>query len=206
MTAPTKLSAAALSKNARLINEELAAIIEATETSAQHAITAGQILKACKDSVGHGEWKKWLGQNCPDISKRTASRYMLMAKHEQEVEKILEADGNRQRIADLSASALYSLIPKKPRTPSATTAERAAVVQEEAEPKSTKDEIQELLTRVDYDELFLVMKFTWDEDQIKKLADLVADHLKARTRAAEAEAQPAPQPELHRRQFAQGTA
>ena len=143
----TKLSPADLSKNARLINVELKAIIEATETSAQHAITAGHILKACKDSVGHGEWEKWLGHNCPDISTRTASYYMRLAKHEPEFEEILKEEGNRQRIADLSASALHALIPKKEKTPGKSTDKKAekAAVQQDAEPKSRKDVIKELL-------------------------------------------------------------
>jgi hypothetical protein len=181
----TKLSAADLSKNARLINAELKLILEATEASAQHAITAGQILKACKDSVGHGEWEKWLGDNCPDISTRTASYYMRLAKHEDEVEEILKEDGNRQRIADLSASAMHALIPKKSKSNSAEkkSGEKAAV-QQEAEPKPKKDVIKELLQWVAEDELLFVMTVEWDDDRITKLGDLIAVHLEERAKRA----------------------
>jgi hypothetical protein len=193
MTASTKLSAADLSKNARLINAELKLILEATEASAQHAITAGQILKACKDSNGHGEWEKWLGDNCPDISTRTASYYMRLAKHEDEVEEILKEDGNRQRIADLSASAMHALIPKKSKSNSTEKKSgKKAAVQQEAEPKPKKDEIKAVLEWAAEDDLLFVMKIVWDDDRIKKLGDFIAVHLEARAKAeAEREAEAA---------------
>jgi hypothetical protein len=182
MTSPTKLSAADLSKNARLINAELAAIIEATEASAQHAITAGHILKACKDSVGHGEWEKWLGQNCPDISTRTASYYMRLAKHEAEVEGKFKEDGNRQRIADLSASALNALIPKKPKTQEQLAKAEKAKAEKDAKAATTakanaSTSIETLLEDLAPDELFTAVRRVWDKEQVEELAKQLGEYL-----------------------------
>ena len=84
-TTPTKLSDAELAKNARIINTEHKAVVEATQAKLQHAITAGATLKACKDSMAHGSWTNWLKDNCPEISERTASVYMRLAKNSDKV-------------------------------------------------------------------------------------------------------------------------
>src|SRR2546427_12044789 len=89
-TPPTKLSDAELAKNARIINTEHKAVVEATQAKLQHAITAGATLKACKDSMAHGNWTNWLKDNCPEISERTASVYMRLAKNSDKIEKAAE--------------------------------------------------------------------------------------------------------------------
>jgi Protein of unknown function (DUF3102) len=209
MTATTKLSAADLNKNARLINVELKAIIEATETSAQHAITAGHILKACKDSVGHGEWEKWLGQNCPDISMRTASYYMRLAKHEQEIEEKFKADGNRQRIADLSASALHSLIPAKPKTPEQLAKAEKAKAEKDAKAATTAKanasaSIETLLEALAPDELVTAVRHVWGAEQIEELVKQLGDFLSYLNKSKAEDGLGIP-PELFRRQFSQPT-
>jgi hypothetical protein len=67
-----------LSKNAQLINAAHRAVVQANKTSIEKAIEAGTILKACKDSVGHGDWSKWLHDNCHGISDETARLYMRL--------------------------------------------------------------------------------------------------------------------------------
>lgn len=38
------------------------------------------MLTKAKDSVEHGQWEKWLLDNCGDIAKATAERWMRLAK------------------------------------------------------------------------------------------------------------------------------
>jgi hypothetical protein len=51
----TQLTSEQLTKNAGLINAAHRDIVQANKTSIEKAIEAGTILKACKDSFGHGE-------------------------------------------------------------------------------------------------------------------------------------------------------
>lgn len=44
------------------------------------AIECGKIMTKAKDLVGHGNWEKWLLDNCPDIAEITARRWMRLAK------------------------------------------------------------------------------------------------------------------------------
>lgn len=43
------------------------------------AINAGQQLIAAKELVGHGNWLKWIEDNCEGITPRTAQNYMKLA-------------------------------------------------------------------------------------------------------------------------------
>ena len=51
---------------------------------AQHAIVAaidcGGLLERQKGSLPHGVWTDWLAVNCPEISVRTAQRYIRLSK------------------------------------------------------------------------------------------------------------------------------
>ena len=44
------------------------------------AIQCGQLLLQQKESLGHGSWLEWLDANLPEITDRTARRYMALAK------------------------------------------------------------------------------------------------------------------------------
>lgn len=44
------------------------------------ALECGQLLIQQKESLGHGSWLEWLDSNLPEISDRTARKYMSLAK------------------------------------------------------------------------------------------------------------------------------
>jgi hypothetical protein len=46
----------------------------------QKAIAFGETLNEAKAQVGHGRWVNWVSDNCREISKSTAERYMKLAK------------------------------------------------------------------------------------------------------------------------------
>lgn len=49
------------------INEAVALVVE-----------CGRLMREQKKRVGHGEWLPWLSKNCPDITERTAQKYMSL--------------------------------------------------------------------------------------------------------------------------------
>ena len=110
----TQLSPEQLSKNASLINAAHRAVISANKTSIEKAIEAGTILKACKDSIGHGAWSKWLYDNCREISDETARLYMRLAdpKNAPKLEEAAKQNGNA--VADLSVRGAANLLRKEP--------------------------------------------------------------------------------------------
>src|SRR5262245_29192374 len=119
MTTTPKLTPEQLSKNASLINAAHKAVVQANKTSMEKAIEAGTILKACKDSVGHGAWSKWLHDNCRDISEETARLYMRLAdpKNSDKLEAAAKQNGNA--VADLSVRGAAKVLRKVP-TPEET--------------------------------------------------------------------------------------
>jgi len=44
------------------------------------ALECGRLLIQQKESIGHGSWLEWLDANVPEISDRTARKYMALAK------------------------------------------------------------------------------------------------------------------------------
>jgi hypothetical protein len=56
------------------------------KTSVGCAIKAGEVMIAAKKLVGHGNWGKWIQDNC-NISQDTASRYMKLAEADPELLK-----------------------------------------------------------------------------------------------------------------------
>ena len=91
---------------------------------------------------------------------------------------------SKQRVArmaedgDLSLRAAAKLIPKDAEKVALAKQRKAEKDAKDAEARRSNGAIKELLDWCAADELFFVMKIVWDEEQIKKLADLLVDHLK----------------------------
>lgn len=49
---------------------------EAASETVQKAIEQGEDLSTAKSALKHGEWEDWLAAHCPDVSARSARRYM----------------------------------------------------------------------------------------------------------------------------------
>jgi hypothetical protein len=129
----TKLTPEQLSKNAGLINLAHRAVVQAQKTSIEKAIEAGTMLKACKDSVGHGEWSKWLHDNCREISEETARLYMRLALPENAPKLEEAAKQNGNAVADLSVRGAAKAIREQP-----TEEQKAAREAKQAEKERAK--------------------------------------------------------------------
>ncbi|MGR9158570.1 DUF3102 domain-containing protein [Rhizobium leguminosarum] len=100
--------------------------LAAMRQSLIHALAAGDMLVEAKSLVEHGQWLRWLADNCA-MPKRTAQLYMRLAKHRELIES-KSAD-----VALLTIQAAVELVDRKP-----TLAERlddieAATIALEAE-------------------------------------------------------------------------
>ena len=95
------------------VNTEFAAIQkadrDANKSVVQRAITFGGRLSQLKEKVGHGKWGKWLKDNCPNISDRTAQRYMKLADSSE----VRAALGKNDTVSVLSLRAALALANRK---------------------------------------------------------------------------------------------
>jgi Protein of unknown function (DUF3102) len=178
----TKLTQEQLSKNAGLINAAHRAVVQANKTSIEKAIEAGTILKACKDSVGHGEWSKWLHGNCRDISDETARLYMRLAdpKNAPKLEEAAKQNGNAA--ADLSVRAAAKLISKEPteeqkaaKEAKKADRERAKAVDDAARAAAL---IPKQLRGMGVDDVLRLRTATFDLDYLDTLSEALQKHLK----------------------------
>jgi len=97
-----------LAELAVAINEAHAAVEACFSTGLTHAIRVGELLKAAKELVPHGEWLPWLAQNCT-VSARSAQRYMLVADRQRQ----LAANTNRVSHLSLREGLELVLGPRK---------------------------------------------------------------------------------------------
>src|SRR6516225_7333896 len=98
-----------LSELAAKIKSLHAAVIDSGKNVVRKAIEAGVALIDAKRQVGHGNWLKWLKENC-ELSERTAEVYMECARNRQKLEAIIAAAANMTL-----AQALREIKPKSDR-------------------------------------------------------------------------------------------
>jgi hypothetical protein len=183
MTSTPKLTPDQLSKNASLINAAHRAVVQANKTSIEKAIEAGTILKACKDSVGHGAWSKWLHDNCRDISDETARLYMRLADPENTDRLEAAAKQNGNAVADLSVRGAAKVL-SKPQTLEQKAARAATRTAKKAEAdaalfRQIGSNVAELLKALAPDEVFKALKDAeWDTEELTQLVKLLNAHLK----------------------------
>jgi hypothetical protein len=185
----TKLSPDQLSKNAQLINAAHKVVVSANKTSIEKAIEAGEMLKACKDSVSHGEWSKWLYDTCRDISDETARLYMRLAdpKNAQKLEEAAKQNGNA--VADLSVRGAAQVIRAKPTAEQEAAREATKKANEQA--KAADDAaraaalIPKQLRGMSVDNVVSLLKATFDLDYLDTLSEALQKHLKDDTERAQ---------------------
>src|SRR6516165_2012422 len=105
-----KRKAEELAQLATKAKEAHSIVVNAPRVVLQHAITAGAALTEAKAKVGHGKWLAWLKENCPDISDRTAERYMKLAGGKAKLEKKLQDPAKFDIMSDLTINEALRLI------------------------------------------------------------------------------------------------
>jgi hypothetical protein len=97
-------SLADLHELAERIKEEHSNVASALQQGFMHASAAGELLIQAKAKAGHGKWLSWLRDEC-EISVRTASLYMRLAKNRRGIEDQI---GNA--VADLTLRGAVKLL------------------------------------------------------------------------------------------------
>jgi hypothetical protein len=185
----TKLSPEQLTKNAQLINAAHKVVVSANKTSIEKAIEAGEMLKACKDSVSHGEWSKWLYDNCRDISDETARLYMRLAdpKNAQKLEEAAKQNGNA--VADLSVRGAAQVIRAKPTAEQEAAREATKKANEQAKAAEEAARVAALIPKqlrgMSVDNVVSLLKATFDLDYLDTLSEALQKHLKDDTERAQ---------------------
>jgi hypothetical protein len=96
----------------RAIKDKVAQITSHLRTSVACAIETGALLIEAKKRVGHGNFERWVSDNC-QLSPATARRWMELANKRPELEKQLAA--KTLNLSDLNLSSARRLIaPPKP--------------------------------------------------------------------------------------------
>jgi hypothetical protein len=98
--AQMKSSADPLAELATRIKSLHAQVVDAGKNVVRKAIEAGLALIDAKRQVGHGNWLRWLKDNC-ELSDRTAEVYMTCARNRQRLEAIIATAANMTLAAAL---------------------------------------------------------------------------------------------------------
>jgi Protein of unknown function (DUF3102) len=87
--APTEPTLDDLARKIKLEHQE---ITRAKKNIVERAMQIGDWLSEAKNRAGHGNWLKWLGNNCQGISERTANIYMKLAEGREKLKSAETAD------------------------------------------------------------------------------------------------------------------
>jgi len=125
--------------------------IASARTTLVSAREAGELLIEAKAQVDHGQWAKWLSENCPDLSQRTANEYKRVFENWEAIESKLAVTANLT-----IGSALSSIAKPRTVTPSpALTVEPAGNVATQKTPEpatlvesANETEVPEVIQRV----------------------------------------------------------
>ena len=125
-----------------------AQVLDAGKNVVRKAIEAGVALIEAKRQVGHGNWLKWLKENC-ELSERTAEVYMECARNRQKLEAIIAAAANMTL-----AQALQAIKPKPDKNDDGPMGKynkaRVALIKKLAElpPEDVEDAAQRTITEL----------------------------------------------------------
>ena len=89
----TVLPPADLAVLAKQINDNHRDIVNNAKSMLTKAIAAGEALVAAKAALPHGEFAKWIADNC-DVMPRTVQDYMRIAAHRKQIEQWLRENAN----------------------------------------------------------------------------------------------------------------
>jgi len=170
---------------AQRIKAAVKAYTEAGQNAVQRAIEAGKVLNEAKAKFKHGEWGKWLKEQC-DTPERTARRCMRLAANQAELEEKLKTKS--ATLADLTIVGAEELLGTEPEagttsTGSGTTGSGSSSAGSGSNPAAAYDKAEEKLIKKLQD---LDPKEVADhaEATIKKLRETVAIMTKALKKAA----------------------
>src|SRR5262245_51217023 len=92
-TVPFQPSSDPLAGLATKVKECHKQVVETGKNIVRKAIDAGEALIEAKRQVGHGNFLRWVKDNC-QLSERTAEDYMACARHRQKLEAIIAVTAN----------------------------------------------------------------------------------------------------------------
>lgn len=168
-----KYNAAQAAMYVKVIISEYTAAQGAARNEYTAALKCGQALNEAKAKVGHGNWKRWLQENCPEVSERTARDYMKIAKPENQkkIDERLEAE--KGSAADLTIrEALRLLKPSAEKAPDESESDDGVDSDADSEPTPAEIEYQrrEWLGTLAVEELVSVLKEVFNKSYLDDLA------------------------------------
>jgi hypothetical protein len=147
------------------INKAFSDLKASYRTSLTHALEFGRLLQIAHDAVGKKGWKAHLAANHPQISYRTATVYIQLAKHQEQFEDPTKVQHAALLGAadDLSIRDALNAVNKADGGPGKTRQPR--------QPR-TGENVVDLATMLEdkaADEVVVAIKQKWDQDQQEQL-------------------------------------
>jgi hypothetical protein len=132
-----------LDELAERIKDEHSSVASALHQGFMHACSAGELLIQARAKAGHGKWLSWLQDEC-ELSVRTASLYVRLAKHRVAIEAQI---GNAA--ADLTLRGAIKLLssPRKADPHAEEMAEGSAGTVPAGDPMAIRDARKILKTK-----------------------------------------------------------
>jgi hypothetical protein len=171
---------------AKLINDEYSVIVANERANLPKAQALGEKLRVLQSKAKHGEWRDKLKAHCPKVSYETATLYIRLWDKREKLAELAAAKS--VTVTDLTIQEARKLL-ATPKTDSGdnkgkpTKVVKGAVVEpgnEPPSPRSIPPDEQVKRLELDYGDMFEALKRAYDDDDLRQIAERLAEHLKMR--------------------------
>jgi hypothetical protein len=169
-----------VSELVKKINDEYAVLLASERANLPRAMSIGDKLINLRRRVSkQGKWQDWLGKNFPKMSYETAALYYRLAENKEELAK--RAREKSVTVTDLTIRQARELLakPNPNKAGSKGKKVRPGAVEEpgDAKANSPSTRPEDTIKDLDADELFILVRDNCDAEKLRKLSDLLRDHI-----------------------------
>jgi hypothetical protein len=127
-----------------------------------------------------GGWQDYLKEKCPKYAYETSTLHIRLFKKQPEI--LAAAKAQSVTVTDLTVRLARKLIAKPKATGTKNKKSPAGGVAEPGDTKASapRNAPDDIIKALAPDELFDIVKVSWDSDQLRKLSTLLSEHIKYR--------------------------
>ena len=166
------------------INDEYAAILADERTYLKKALSLGEKLIALRPRIApdHGQWQAKLKLHCQAVSYEKANLCIRFVENFDKLEAY--AASKNVKVTDLGIDEARKALAKPKSDPNESAAGKAAkaAVEPASEPPPPNGPPDQVVKDLELDDgdMFEVLKATYEQDDLMKLTQRLAQHLKMR--------------------------
>jgi hypothetical protein len=159
------------------INEEVGIDLASERSTYTRAVALGEMLVLLRNRRNKKDgWQEYLREKCPKLAYETATLYIRLYEKQEDILEAAKAQS--VTVTDLTVRLARKLIAKPKATGTKNKKSPAGGVElGDAKASALRNAPDDIIKALAPDELFDIVKVSWDGDQLRKLSALLTEHV-----------------------------